>query len=65
MEWLVGGLIYGLIGILILSPIVFYAFSFASRKAYLCPECGERMTAEYLKAKRCNMCGAPLQQKEY
>ena len=28
-------------------------------------ECGEQMTAEYLKAKRCNMCGAPLQQKEY
>ncbi len=65
MGFLVGGLAYVLIGILILSPIVFYVFSVGSRRAYRCPECGEQMTAEYLKAKRCNMCGAPLQQKEY
>ena len=64
MEWLIGSLVYLLIGLLILAPIVLYVFSVGSRRAYRCPQCGERITTEYLSAKRCNTCGAPLQQKE-
>jgi len=41
--------------------IVFYFFSVSSRKSYRCPQCGETVkNVEYMQAKRCGMCGAPL-----
>ena len=33
-----------------------------SRKTYRCSECGEAQRVEYLDARRCSHCGAPLQQ---
>ena len=65
MSFLMGSLAYLMIGALILIPVVLYVFSVSSRKSYSCPECGEQITTEYLNAKRCNMCGAPLQQKDF
>lgn len=51
--------------ILVILPIlciVVYFFSVRSRKSYRCPQCGERITnVEYMQAKRCGMCGAPLE----
>ena len=42
--------------------LVFYYFSVRSRKSYRCPQCGERITdVEHMNAKRCGMCGAPLE----
>lgn len=49
--------------VLLLLGIGFYALSVNSRRSYVCPECGERITTEYLDAKRCNLCGAPLQKE--
>lgn len=47
---------------LVLLCLVFYYFSVRSRKSYRCPQCGETLkNVEYLKAKRCGMCGAPLE----
>lgn len=60
MPWLVVLMIYTLVGLVLLAPIVFFAFSLASRKSYSCPQCGERITTEYLDAEHCSMCGAPL-----
>jgi len=56
MEWLV----------LLLIPlaVVLYLLAVRSRKTYRCPECGEEIRVEYLKARRCGMCGASLQVKE-
>ena len=65
MEWLGALLIYMLVGLLILVPIALYVFAVASRKSYRCPQCGEQITTEYLDAKHCNMCGAPLNQEEF
>jgi ribosomal protein S27AE len=49
-----------LLALLVLG-LVFYLFSVRSRKSYRCPKCGETITnVEYMKAKRCGMCGAPL-----
>ena len=51
--------------ILVILPIlciVVYFFSVRSRKSYRCPQCGESITnVEYMQAKRCGMCGAPLE----
>ncbi|MCP4261793.1 MAG: zinc ribbon domain-containing protein [Planctomycetes bacterium] len=56
MGWLI------LIG-LVLIGLVLYIFSVMSRKSYRCPKCGEKVVdVEYLSAKRCGMCGAPLEQ---
>ena len=58
-----------MIGYLILAGVVvigvaLYCFSVMSRKTYHCPKCGERLVGvEYLSAKRCGMCGAPLEQQ--
>ena len=54
-------LIYPIIAIL---AVVFYYFSVQSRKFYRCPQCGEKVRVEYMKASRCGMCGAPLKQEE-
>jgi predicted RNA-binding Zn-ribbon protein involved in translation (DUF1610 family) len=40
-----------------------YGLEVASRRSYRCPKCGEQIAAEYLKAKRCNTCGAPLREE--
>ena len=64
MEWLGPLLIYMLYGLVILVPIALYFFSVSSRRSYRCPQCGERITTEYLDAKHCNMCGAPLTKEE-
>ena len=57
-------IVYGIIGlVLIVAAVVFYSFSVRSRKAYRCPECGERVITEYLDAQRCGHCGAPLERE--
>jgi hypothetical protein len=35
----------------------------ASRKRYCCPQCGEQLQVELMKAEHCNMCGAPLRRE--
>ena len=51
-----------IVSALALLAIVLYLFSVRSRKSYRCPQCGETIkNVEYLKAKRCGMCGAPLE----
>lgn len=63
---LVGGLlVWGLVSLIVLVPVVFFLFALGSRRSYRCPQCGERMTTEYLSAKHCGMCGAPLEQLEH
>ncbi|MHC4117811.1 MAG: hypothetical protein ACYSWO_09925 [Planctomycetota bacterium] len=58
-----------MVGYLILAGVVgigviLYFFSVMSRKTYKCPKCGERLVGvEYMSAKRCGMCGAPLEQQ--
>jgi hypothetical protein len=51
------------IGGIILLALVFYLFSLASRRTFKCPQCGERITTDYLEAKRCGMCGAELEKE--
>ncbi|MBN2312200.1 MAG: hypothetical protein JXR94_24690 [Candidatus Hydrogenedentes bacterium] len=41
-----------------------YLLSVRSRKQYRCPACGERLSVEHMEAKRCNLCGAPLEKTE-
>lgn len=43
--------------------VLLYVFSVLSRKGYRCPKCGERVNVEYMEAKRCGMCGAPLERR--
>ncbi len=56
-------------GYLILAGVVvvivaLYCFSVMSRKTYRCSKCGERLVGvEYMSAKRCGMCGAPLERQ--
>ena len=64
MDLLGAFAIYILISLVIVIPLVLYLFAAASRKSYRCPKCGEQITAEYLEAKHCNMCGAPLNKEE-
>ena len=57
-------LIYGgVVLLLIVGGIIAYLFARSSRRSYECPQCGERITTEYLDAKRCGMCGAPLKRE--
>jgi hypothetical protein len=61
MEGLIVLLVYGGIGILVFAlGTLFYLRSVSSRKRYCCPQCGEQMSVELMKAEHCNMCGAPL-----
>ena len=64
MGLLGGFLVWGLVSLIVLVPVAFFLLSWGSRKSYRCPQCGERMTTEYLSAKHCGMCGAPLEQLE-
>lgn len=50
--------------ILLILAILFYFLSVQSRKSYKCPQCGERVRVEHMKASRCGMCGAPIKQEE-
>ncbi len=43
--------------------ILFYFLAVRSRKHYVCPQCGEELMVEHMKASRCNFCGAPLEQE--
>ena len=57
-------LIYCLIGIVVIAAgIIVYMFAVASRKSYFCPQCGEKMTTEYLNATHCGHCGADLRRE--
>lgn len=44
--------------------ILLYYLAVRSRKTYRCPQCGESIRVEYLTAKRCGMCGAPLKEEK-
>lgn len=46
---------------LVAMGILFYVLAVSSRRKYRCPKCGEKLQTEYLDAKRCGMCGAPLE----
>ncbi len=54
-------LIYGS-GFVLLAilAVLLYLRAAGTRKGYVCPHCGERLTVELMSASRCNMCGAPL-----
>ncbi|MCP4548194.1 MAG: hypothetical protein GY835_17150 [bacterium] len=43
--------------------ILLFFFAFMSRRRYRCPQCGERISTEYLNAKYCGMCGVELKQE--
>ncbi len=47
-------------GVVVLA-ILFYVLAVSSRRSFRCPQCGEKLLTEYLDAKRCGMCGAPLE----
>lgn len=49
--------------ILLILAVLFYFLSVQSRKSYNCQQCGERVRVEHMKASRCGMCGAPLNQE--
>ena len=49
---------------IIILAILFYFLSVRSRKSYHCPQCGEKVRVERMKASRCGMCGAPLKQED-
>ncbi len=49
--------------IIVFLAIIFYYFSVQSRKLYRCPQCGEKIRVEYMRATRCNICGVPLKQE--
>jgi hypothetical protein len=61
MEGLLIVLFYVVVGIVVIVVgTLLYARSVQSRKRYCCPQCGEQMTVELMKAGHCNVCGAPL-----
>lgn len=45
----------------VLAAITYY-FAVKSRKAYTCPECGEKVKVEHMVTSRCGMCGSELKQ---
>jgi hypothetical protein len=53
----------GIGAVVLLVGIIFYLRSVASRKRYCCPQCGEQLQVELMKAEHCNMCGAPLRRE--
>ena len=66
MEGLIVLLIYG--GgalVVVVLGVLFYLRSVSTRKRYCCPQCGEQMSVELMKAEHCNMCGAPLRGEMY
>jgi len=55
--------IYGLLAAtgLVIAVLV-YMRSVSHRRWYECPQCGERLRVELMRAESCNTCGAPLRQ---
>lgn len=63
MEALIVFAIYGLLGAIGLAiALTVYMRSVSHRRWYECPQCGERMRVELMRAENCNTCGAPLRQ---
>jgi len=61
MEGLILFLVYGAIAVVVVGfGFLFYVRSVASRKRYVCPQCGEQQTVELMDASHCNACGAPF-----
>ena len=56
----IGGIGLAVVGL----GIVFYLRAVASRKVYNCPQCGEVVRVELMRASHCNHCGAPLRISE-
>lgn len=57
MGWLIGVLV-------LLGMGLAYLASVGSRRSYQCPNCGESVRVEHMKAVRCGHCGGPLDQTE-
>ena len=56
--------VYLAMGVVVVGlGVLLYLRAVASRKRYACPKCGEKLSVELMKARRCNMCGAPLDEK--
>ncbi len=55
--------IFLLIAIVVVG-IICFIFAIRSRKYYKCPVCGESFRAEFMKAKRCKVCGAELDETD-
>ena len=54
-------LLYAGLGVAFVGLAVgLYLLAVSTRKRYRCPVCGETMRVEWMDAKRCGMCGAPL-----
>ena len=65
MEGLIVLAVYGGIGLLLVGlGVVFYLRAVASRKTYACPQCGEVVRVELMRASHCNHCGTPLNRTE-
>ena len=57
-------LIWGGIALFFALAVFLTLLAVRSRKSYKCPQCGEILRVEYLDARRCGFCGAPLNRKE-
>lgn len=54
-------LLYVLIPLAVIGiGLLLYLRAFASRKHYVCAQCGERQSVELMEATDCNSCGAPF-----
>ena len=63
MEVLIPIAIYGTLGaVALLIAFAVWSRSVAHRRWYECPQCGERVRVELMRASNCNTCGAPLRQ---
>ena len=61
MEGLIVLLVYAGIGVIVVVlGVLFYLRSASSRKRYCCPQCGEQVSVELMKAGHCSVCGAPF-----
>lgn len=45
----------------IILAVLVYSRAVDSRKYYKCPSCGETFRTEFMDAKCCKVCGAPLE----
>lgn len=44
----------------LLGMVCVYEKAKASRKTFKCPNCGEKINVEFMKAQNCNVCGCNL-----
>lgn len=63
MKILLAGTVFGVPALAAVVAILLYGSAVASRKSYSCPACGEKAETEHMDAKRCNTCGAVLQEE--